>query len=116
MNAITQRVTAIHACRSMSAAPKVTHKQNAWLRSVRGEGAARGRDHARPRDDSDKDGAIPAPLHEKNHAPPALEGSKPNRSAENGIRSPLRQEKITLAKQAIDSRESESARARASGR
>src|SRR5204862_8123356 len=116
MNPITQRVMAIHACRSMRTAPEVTHKQNAWLHSVRDESAARGRNHALPRDDSGTDGAIPAPLHEENRAPPALEGSKPNRSAGNGIRNPVRSEKITPAKQVIDSRESESARARASGR
>src|SRR5436190_5004702 len=104
MNAITQRVTAIHACRSMSAAPKVTHKQNAWLRSVRGESAARDRDRARPRDDSDKDGAIPANLHAENRAPPALEGSRPNRSAGSGIRRSVLPEKIRQAKQTTDNR------------
>ena len=42
---------AIHACRSMRTVPEVTHKQHAWLHSVRDESAARGRNHALPRDD-----------------------------------------------------------------
>src|SRR5206468_10813077 len=104
MNPITQRVIAIHACRSIRAAEEVIHKQNAWLRSVRGESAARDRDRARPRDDSEKDGAIPASLHAENRAPSALEGSRPNRSAGSGIRRPVLLEKITQAKQTIDNR------------
>ena len=85
-------------------------------RSRRGENAARDRDPVRPRGDSDKDGAIPATFREENRASRALRGSRPNRSAGNGIRSPVHPKKTTQAKRAIDNRESENARARASGR
>src|SRR6266404_3016419 len=129
MNPITQSVMAIHACRSISAPREAIHKQNDLNGGAPNAfgakpgrptpshfSAAQDRDPVRPRDDNDKDGAIPATFREENRASRALQGSRPNRSVGNGIRSPVHQGKTTRAKRAIDNHEPENARARASGR
>src|ERR1043166_2687104 len=102
---------AIHACRSIHAAPKAIHKRGVPPRSGGGESAGRGQDLLRPRDGNGPGGALPARCPEKIRVFRAPRESKPNRSAESGIRNPARPEKTTRAKRALGIRESKNARA-----
>src|SRR6266436_1955445 len=107
MNAITQRVTAIHACRSISAAPEAIHKQDDLNVGAAGAhrshlSAARDRDPVLPRGDSEKDGAIPAMFREENRTARALRGSKPSRSVGIFNWSGDHREKRARVKRAID--------------
>src|SRR6476619_241979 len=105
MRPITERLTAIHACRSIRAASVVTHKQNAEWRLARGERAAPDHVPDRPKDDSERGAVIPANLRASIRVPRLPGGNKPNRSVENDSRKPIPPKGIAMAKSVFDSHE-----------